>query len=384
MRPDRWSLVPIALGLILLAAWAADAYELVSSARDDDWSLFARAESAYLGGLWLLCGFAPRRARISAIGAFGGILIHDLIRVGLGYPPRSGFARVAVGPWWVLGSDLIILFALLRWRPMVASSPWIDSHRGRVAGTGMTAMTLGIAIGWSQIGYFPIMATAESGGFSTSPGLDYLVYLPDGYYRAPKRWPLILYLHGAGHVGQDVGRVRAGGLPRYIETGGRLPLIIVAPQSPQPGWDAEALIALLDEVTGRYRVEPDRVYLTGASMGGYGAWALAAAHPERFAAIAPIAGGGDPTRAVRLRGIPTWVFHGAEDAVVPLEESRKMVAALERAGGDVRLTIYPGVGHNAATPTYAAPRLYEWFLAHSRRVRQTDAAAAIEGTFTPP
>lgn len=137
---------------------------------------------------------------------------------------------------------------------------------------------------------------------------------------------------------------------------------------------------MLDEVTGRYLVDADRVYLTGASMGGYGVWALAAAHPERFAAIAPICGGGDPLSANRLRDIPTWAFHGAEDNVVLPQESQRMVAALERVGGDVTLTIYPGVGHDAATPTYADPKLYEWFLAHRRRVSETGTSSGAKST----
>lgn len=372
MRPERWSIFPTALGLILLAAWAADGHELVASARDDDWSLVARAESAYLGGLWLLGGFSLRWARISAIGAFGCILIHDLARVVLGDPPRPVFARVAVGPWWVLGSDLLVILALLRWRPAADAAPRLGSHPGRVAGAAVIAMALGVVIDWFQVGRFPIVATARSGEDSPSPGLNYLVYLPGGYYRSSGRWPLILDLHGSGLVGRDIARVRTGGLARRVEAGWRLPFIIVAPQSPRPGWHVEALDAVLEEVLRRYRADPDRVYLTGVSMGGYGAWALAAAHPGRFAAIAPIAGGGDPASADRLKGVPTWAFHGAEDTVVPPEQSRRMVAAQERAGGDVRLTIYPGVGHDAATPAYADPRLYDWFLTHRRRAGETE------------
>jgi predicted peptidase len=126
----------------------------------------------------------------------------------------------------------------------------------------------------------------------------------------------------------------------------------VAPQSFRGGWDAEALDALLDEVLKQYRVDAHGVYLTGESMGGYGTWALAAAHSERFAAIAPICGGGEPAWAAQLKGVPTWAFHGADDKVVPPEESRKMVAAIQHAGGDARLTIYPGIGHDSWTETF--------------------------------
>jgi predicted peptidase len=115
-------------------------------------------------------------------------------------------------------------------------------------------------------------------------------------------------------------------------------------------------------------------------MGGFGTWALAAAYPKRFAAIAPICGGGDPASADRLRGVPTWAFHGADDTIVPAEQSRNMVAALEQAGGDVKLTIYPGVGHNSGGMTYADNRLYDWFLAHRRLDREPGAKAAAKST----
>jgi dienelactone hydrolase len=372
MRPERRPIVPIVLGALLVAFWAADGHELLTWAPDDDWGLLARAEFACVGGLWLLCGFSPRWARISAIGIFGCVLMYDLAPVAFGSPPRHVFGRFAVGPWWVVGSDLVMLFALLRWRPAAKAVPRIDTHPGRVTIAVAVAISLGVVINWSQVGRFPIVATAQSGGTSSSPGLRYLVYLPASYYRSARSWPLILDLHGAGEVGRDIDRVRAVGLARRSEAGWRPAFVIVAPQSHRPGWDAEALDAMLGEVLRSYRVDADRVYLTGSSMGGYGAWALATAHSERFAAIAPICGGGDPARADRLRGVPTWAFHGAEDTVVPPEESRKMVAALRRAGGDVRLTIYPGIGHNAATPTYDDPRLYDWLLAHRRRAEQAN------------
>jgi predicted peptidase len=124
---------------------------------------------------------------------------------------------------------------------------------------------------------------------------------------------------------------------------------------------------LLDEILRRYRVDADRVYLVGNSMGGKGTWALAAQCPDRFAAIAPICGEGDPATARQLTSVPTWAFHGAADRVVPLEKSERMIVALKEAGGDARLTVYPGVGHDAWTPTYANPGFYDWLLKHRRR-----------------
>ena len=161
------------------------------------------------------------------------------------------------------------------------------------------AAVFGVAIDRSQVGQFPIIATVRAG--RTSSGLDYLVYLPDGYYRSWGRWPLILTLHGRGEAGDDIGLVRGQGLPRRVEAGARLPFVIVAPQSSAWSWDVVSLSALLDEVLKGYRIDVGRVYLVGNSMGGTGTWALASHAPERFAAIAPICGGGNPASAGRLR-----------------------------------------------------------------------------------
>src|SRR5262249_40524275 len=143
---------------------------------------------------------------------------------------------------------------------------------GRLVGAALIAAALGIAIDRSQVGQYPIIATTRAG--RSNSGLDYLVYLPDGYSRTRARWPLILTLHGRGDSGDDIGLVRAQGLPRRVEAEGRLPFVIVAPQSPGWGWDVVALSALLEEVLGRYRIDADRVYLVGNSMGGTGTWAM--------------------------------------------------------------------------------------------------------------
>jgi predicted peptidase len=102
-------------------------------------------------------------------------------------------------------------------------------------------------------------------------------------------------------------------------------------------------------------------------MGGYGTWSLATEYPERFAAIAPICGGGDPKKAHLLKDMPVWVFHGAKDTVVPPERSEEMVNALKEAGGNVQYTVYPEADHDSWTETYNNPKLYEWFLKHKRK-----------------
>jgi poly(3-hydroxybutyrate) depolymerase len=374
MSPERWSFVPLMFALLLLTAGVATGHQLMVLVDGGDWSLLVRAELELYGGLWLLWGLFPGRTRILALIVCTVFFLGDLGRAVTGVHPRYVLGRIELAPWWLLGTDLATIVALHRWRPAAVPRPWIDSHLRCAAGATVVAAILGVAVNLSQIGYFPIIATASSVESSSSPGLDYLVYTPDGYYRSLSSWPLLLVLHGAGAVDRNIDRVRRDGLPRRIEEGGTVPFVVVAPQSRGGGWDVNALDALLDEVLRRYRVDADRVYLTGLSMGGYGTWAMAAAHPERFAAIAPICGGGDPAWAERLRRVPIWAFHGDEDTVIPPDESRKMIAAVERAGGEAKLTIYPQVGHDAWTRAFSDPRLYTWLLEH-RRSRAGRASA---------
>jgi predicted peptidase len=152
-----------------------------------------------------------------------------------------------------------------------------------------------------------------------------------------------------------------------IAQGRSFDFIIVSPQCPKDIWwpeKNEILINLLDDIEKKYRVDTDRVYLTGLSMGGFGTWSLAMAYPDRFAAIAPICGGGERYGAPRLKKVPVWAFHGAKDNTVPLIRSQEMVDAVKKAGGDAKLTIYPEAEHDSWTETYNNPELYEWFLSH--------------------
>jgi predicted peptidase len=192
--------------------------------------------------------------------------------------------------------------------------------------------------------------------------LEYLLFLPQGYESSAKRWPLMLFLHGAGESGADLAKVKIHGPPKIVESKPDFPFILVSPQSPRMGWNVETLNALLDDLLQQYRVDPDRVYLTGLSMGGYGTWSLAAAHPERFAAIVPICGAGNPADAPKLASLPVWVFHGAKDPTVPLQRSKEMVEAIKAAGGNPKFTIYPEAGHDSWTETYDNPELYQWLL----------------------
>lgn len=201
--------------------------------------------------------------------------------------------------------------------------------------------------------------------------LDYLLYLPPGYDDDPhKEWPLLLFLHGAGERGSDLELVKRHGPPKLIAEGEEFPFIVVSPQCPENSWwnfHVEGLGLLLDELENEYRVDKKRVYLTGLSMGGYGSWHLAALNPERFAAVVPICGGGlhyfgFPKRVQVLKDVPVWVFHGAQDEVVPLKESEILVEELRKVGGNVSFTVYEEAGHDAWTETYSNPQLYAWLL----------------------
>lgn len=231
------------------------------------------------------------------------------------------------------------------------------------------------------------VATSAFRVVSNPNGYDYLLSAPPA--RTSTRWPLILFLHGSAFRGNDPTVVGTHGLPRLLQGGDDLSaaeaargaelarrFAIVAPQCPDfEVWDDARVLALLDDVEGEFNVDARRVYLTGLSMGGFGTWSVGVRHPERFAAIVPICGGGriadiaaagQPQRAA-LRRLGVWAFHGARDVTVPLEESERMVAALQAAGAsDVRLTVYLNAEHDAWSESYANPALYTWLLEHAR------------------
>jgi predicted peptidase len=210
------------------------------------------------------------------------------------------------------------------------------------------------------------------------PTIEYLVFLPANYSaRSTNRWPLILSLHGAGERGTNVWRAAIHGPSNYIEKHPDFPFILVSPLCPErEHWSNGPLLALLDEAARKYRVDPARVYLTGLSMGGYGAWDLATSCPERFAAFAPVCGGGEyisvlltkyDGRHDALKSLPVWAFHGGKDNVVPVAESERMVKFLkDYEVREVKLTVYPEAQHNSWTQTYDNPELYSWFLSHRR------------------
>ena len=197
---------------------------------------------------------------------------------------------------------------------------------------------------------------------------NYLLYLPDEYAQdSTKRWPLLLFLHGSGERGVDLNKVKTHGPPKLAAQGKKFPFLVVSPQAvPNGGWQAETLYQLLGSIKKQYRVDADRIWLTGLSMGGYGTWDLAMKHPEEFAAIVPICGGGDTTDAWKLRHLKIWGFHGAKDLSVPLRAGQEMIDAAKKYNPSVQFTIYPEAGHDSWTSTYDNDSLYQWLLAQKK------------------
>ena len=234
----------------------------------------------------------------------------------------------------------------------------------------------------------PVMASAQTSptpgqqvaqSLKTSDGesIEYLLYLPEGDQAGEadaeqERWPLMLFLHGRGESHGPLDLVAKWGPPMMAKRGDKLPFILVSPQCPgEDNWRSETqqkrLVELLDSIVETYDVDEDRVTLSGLSMGGYGSWRLAADHPERFCAVVPICGGGDPKDAAELAKLPIWVFHGDQDSAVPFDRSVEMVEAIRAAGGEkIRFTTLEHIGHNCWSAAYATPELYSWIKDQKR------------------
>ncbi|MGL6225782.1 MAG: prolyl oligopeptidase family serine peptidase [Thermoguttaceae bacterium] len=200
----------------------------------------------------------------------------------------------------------------------------------------------------------------------------YWAFLPADYEESSeKNWPILIFLHGMGERGQNLDIVAKHGPPRLLleeKYRNICPFIVISPQCDKTEvWSVKKLDKFLDEIEKKFKVDKSRVYLTGLSMGGFASWNWAMLRPDRFAAVVPICGGGDVSKAHKLVDIPIWAFHGAADSVVKLDASVKIVDAIKAAGGkNVDLTVYPGVNHDSWTETYNNMELYDWLLSKKK------------------
>jgi len=220
----------------------------------------------------------------------------------------------------------------------------------------------------------------------------YAVYTPPGYSGA-ERWPAILFLHGRGESATNGTTPLLVGLPAQVLRNPEVwPVVLIVPNKPdmESQWEdhAPAVLAMLDEAERNWSIDPERVVLSGLSQGGHGCWTINAQAPGRFAALAPVCGyalrpvarPGQPRHwpfeessalidgmLKGAMGVPVWMFHGEADSVVPPEQTVRMAELFRARGGEVRVTLYPGVDHNSWDRAYAEPELREWMLKARRR-----------------
>ncbi|MBE7013836.1 MAG: phospholipase [Ruminococcaceae bacterium] len=201
-----------------------------------------------------------------------------------------------------------------------------------------------------------------------SDNLKYIIRFPDGYKNGD-RFPVIIFLHGAGSRGNDINILKNNPYFNIINKHVEFPFITVAPQCSQNTWFDmfEQLKRFVFKIYDENFTDKNKIYLMGASMGGYGTWQLAMSLPELFAAIVPICGGGMYWNASRLVNVPVWAFHGAKDTTVFKEESIKLIDAVNECGGKAKLTIYPENGHDAWSDTYNSHEVFRWLLSNTNK-----------------
>ena len=201
--------------------------------------------------------------------------------------------------------------------------------------------------------------------------LRYYLYYPQDYAKeVDEKFALLLFLHGGGEAGGRLKDLQINGPPKMIVDGKEFPFLILAPQHPHKKkfWNTAAVIQLLDSIIANNRVDPKRIYLSGLSRGGSAAWDLAVQYPDTFAAMAVVCGMTPLPYASWIdKEMPIWVFHGAKDEIISVNESEAMVEKLRQMGYDVRFTKYPEVGHSAWTKAYANEELYDWLIQQRRK-----------------
>lgn len=205
---------------------------------------------------------------------------------------------------------------------------------------------------------------------SQAKEIKYAVYVPPTY-SSDTPMPAIIFLNGAGECGTDgLKQIAVGLAPAIMFNVQDWPFIVIFPQKQTVAekWeDEDAIVMDIYEKTRReYKIDTSRVYLTGLSQGGHGTFTIAANHPEMFAAIAPVCGWADKGTGEKIAKLPVWIFHGDQDQAVDVKHAHEMEEYIKAAGGDPKLTIYPGVNHNSWDKAYREEKLFDWFLRHHR------------------
>lgn len=214
---------------------------------------------------------------------------------------------------------------------------------------------------WDRDGYTHIYRASEPEEY------DFMVQVPTGGFWKTRVRPVLIYLHGVGEVNADFSTLASCNSYFYAKMGRveKFPFIVVTPVCDKKEWEPYRIIAVLDRLSKdhswRYRIDSKHVYLTGYSMGGFGTFATAIEYPDRFAAIVPVAGGGEPLRAAKLKSTPIWSFHGEKDKTVPVASSSDLIRAVKDVGNpNVMETIIPNAEHGIQEKVYTMPEVYRW------------------------
>jgi predicted peptidase len=196
--------------------------------------------------------------------------------------------------------------------------------------------------------------------------MAYLVYIPHEYYAAKQKWPLLIYLHGVSDCGSDLDLIRRNGPSSFIDAGHDLPMIVISPQCPRgERFKSPTVLELVEFAKRTFRVDRNRIFVAGYSMGASVAWHMAITQPRQFAAIIPVAGFGDTSNSACLGTLSVWAFHGARDESVSLELAEASVNAVQKAGGTSRLTVLPDKGHDICRDVFSRSDVYDWLLSRS-------------------
>jgi len=233
---------------------------------------------------------------------------------------------------------------------------------------------------WSENGVLQFDSTFDH-GMNRHPrdvSYRYVSYLPPDYEAdAARKWPLVIYLHGGSDRGTDLKKLYSSGIPDQVYRGRQFPFIVLAPQCPEHlRWSTDEWFEnFYREATAKYRIDADRIYLTGPSLGGSGTWYIASRYPTTFAAIAPISGFTSHLDFIdknidKLVDMPVWAFHGRLDTVVPFEETERIVKRLDGKNRSLRFSADPDAGHAIHWQVYPGQEIYNWFLRYDRRARK--------------